>query len=162
MRMRSFLFALFGLLLKRKNVLALASCLFLHCHFSQAQKQVIFTEKAPKPIGPYSQAISNGNTLYISGQIALRTDGSLDTSSIENETTLVMTNLKAILEAAKLEMKHVLKCTIYVTDLKNFKRINDVYATFFTSDPPARETVEVRALPKGVHIEISAIAKGKQ
>lgn len=64
----------------------------------------------------------------------MRTDGSMDTSNIENETTLVMTNLKAILEAAKLEMKHVLKCTIYVTDLKNFKRINDVYATFFTSD----------------------------
>jgi len=160
--MRSFLFAVFGLLLERKNVLALASCLFLHCPFSHAQKQVVFTEKAPKPIGPYSQAISNGNTLYISGQIAMRTDGSMDTSNIENETTLVMTNLKAILEAAKLEMKHVLKCTIYVTDLKNFKRINDVYATFFTSDPPARETVEVRALPKGVHIEISAIAKGKQ
>lgn len=160
--MRSFLIAVFGLLLKRKNVFALASCLFLHCPFSQAQKQVIFTEKAPKPIGPYSQAISNGNTLYVSGQIALRTDGSLDTSSIENETTLVLTNLKAILDAAKMEMKHVLKCTIYVTDLNNFKRINDVYATFFASDPPARETVEVRALPKGAHIEISAIAKGKQ
>lgn len=160
--MRSFLFAVFSLLLERKNLVALACCLFLHCQFSQAQKQVIFTEKAPKPIGPYSQAISNGNTLYISGQIALRTDGSMDTSNIENETTLVLTNLKAILEAAKMEMKHVLKCTIYVTDLKNFKRINDVYATFFTSEPPARETVEVKALPKGAHIEISAIANGKQ
>lgn len=160
--MKSFLFAVFGLLLERKNVLVLASCLLLHSHLSQAQKQVIFTDKAPKPIGPYSQAISNGNTLYISGQIALRTDGTMDTSNIENETTQVLSNLKAILEAAKMDMKHVLKCTIYVTDLKNFKRINDVYATYFSSDPPARETVEVKALPKGAHIEISAIAKGKQ
>lgn len=159
--MKSFLSKVSCLLLERKNILCLASCLLLQSHFSHAQKQVIFTEKAPKPIGPYSQAISNGNTIYVSGQIALRTDGTMDTSNIENETTQVMANLKAILEAANMEFENVLKCTIYVTDLKNFKRINDIYATYFTSDPPARETVEVRALPKGAHIEISAIAKSK-
>lgn len=159
--MKSFLSKVSFLLLERKNILCLASALLLQSHFSQAQKQVVFTEKAPKPIGPYSQAILNGNTIYVSGQIALRTDGTMDTSNIENETTQVMANLKAILEAANMEFENVLKCTIYVTDLKNFKRINDIYATYFTSDPPARETVEVRALPKGAHIEISAIAKSK-
>jgi 2-iminobutanoate/2-iminopropanoate deaminase len=125
---------------------------------SLAQKKVVFTDKAPKPIGPYSQAIKTGNTLYVAGQVALKPDGTLDSTSIENETMQVMNNVKAVLEAAQMEMKHVVKATIYVTDLRNFKRINEVYATFFTQDPPARETVEVKALPKGAHVEISVIA----
>jgi 2-iminobutanoate/2-iminopropanoate deaminase len=136
------------------------SCLFL---FSAAaclsqSKQVIFTDKAPKPIGPYSQAILSGNTLYVAGQIALKADGTLDSSSVENETTQVLNNIKAVLEAAKMGFKNVVKSTIYVTDLKNFKKINDTYAMFFTEAPPARETVEVKSLPKGAHIEISVTA----
>lgn len=126
--------------------------------FSQSEKQVIFTEKAPKPIGPYSQAIKAGHTVYVSGQIALRNDGSMDTTTIENETIQVITNIKAVLTAAKMDLNNVVKSTIYVTDLKNFKRINEIYATFFKENPPARETVEVKSLPKNAHIEISVIA----
>jgi 2-iminobutanoate/2-iminopropanoate deaminase len=125
---------------------------------SQTEKRVVFADKAPAPIGPYSQGVKAGATLYVSGQIALRSDGSLDSSSIENETTQVLNNIKAILEAAKMNMKQIAKSTIYVTDLKNFKRINDIYAAWFPENPPARETVEVRALPKGAHVEISVIA----
>ena len=125
---------------------------------SFSQKQVIFTDKAPKPIGPYSQGIKNGNTLYVSGQVGVKADGTLDSTSFENEVTQVINNIKAVLEGAKMELKNVVKCTVYMTDLKNFKRMNDIYATFFITDPPARETVEVKALPKGAHIEISVIA----
>jgi 2-iminobutanoate/2-iminopropanoate deaminase len=137
-----------------------AFCIFI---FSAAiglsqNKQVIYTDKAPKPIGPYSQAILSGNTLYVAGQIALKTDGTLDSSSVENETMQVLNNIKSVLEAAKMGFKNVVKSAIYVTDLKNFKRINDTYGTFFTEAPPARETVEVKSLPKGAHIEISVIA----
>lgn len=109
--------------------------------FSQSKKQIIFTENAPKPIGPYSQAIKAGNTVYVSGQIALRNDGTMDSTSIENETLQVITNIKAVLAAAKIDLNNVVKSTIYVTDLKNFKKINEVYATFFKENPPARETV---------------------
>ena len=126
--------------------------------FSQTDKQILFTDKAPNPIGPYSQAVKVNNTVYVSGQIALRTDGTMDSTSIENETIQIITNIKSILEADKMALKHVVKATIYVTDLKNFKKINDTYATFFNENPPARETVEVKALPKGAHIEISVIA----
>lgn len=126
--------------------------------FNAQTKELIFTEKAPKPIGPYSQGIKTENTLYISGQIGLRADGSMDSTSIENETTQVLTNIKFILEAAKMDFKNVVKSTIYVTNLSNFKKINDIYATFFSENPPARETVEVKALPKGAHVEISVIA----
>jgi len=122
------------------------------------KKQVIFTDKAPKPIGPYSQAIKTGNTLYVAGQIGLNVDGKLDSTSIENETTQTLSNIKTILEAAGMTFKNVVKVTIYVTDLGNFKKINDIYATYFSAEPPARETIEVKALPKGAHIEISVIA----
>lgn len=132
--------------------------LFLTVFNCSAQKQVVFSDKAPKPIGPYSQGIKNGNTLYVSGQVGIKADGNLDSTSIENETTQVLNNIKAVLEAGKMELKNVVKCTVYMTDLKNFKRMNDVYATFFTADPPARETVEVKSLPKGAHIEVSVIA----
>jgi 2-iminobutanoate/2-iminopropanoate deaminase len=141
-----------------KKLFLVSSFLFLVGFNCQAQKQVILTDKAPKPIGPYSQAIKNGNTLYVSGQVAIKPDGTLDSTSIENETIQVLNNIKAVLEAGKMELKNVVKCTVYMTDLKNFKRMNDIYATFFTADPPARETVEVRSLPKGAHIEISVVA----
>jgi 2-iminobutanoate/2-iminopropanoate deaminase len=121
-------------------------------------KEVILTGKAPAPIGPYSQAIKAGNTLYVAGQVGLKKDGRLDSTSIENEATQALQNIKVILEAAKMNLKHVVKSTVYVTDLGNFKKINEIYATFFPENPPARETVEVKALPKGAHIEISVIA----
>jgi 2-iminobutanoate/2-iminopropanoate deaminase len=121
-------------------------------------KKIIFTKKAPAPIGAYSQAVKAEELLFISGQIALTTEGQMDTLSIEVETKRVMENLKEILSAAKMNFKHVVKTTIYLTDLKNFQKVNEVYSTYFNSDFPARETIEVKALPKGAHIEISMTA----
>lgn len=140
-----------------REVLLLLTLLLPFFGLAQNNK-VIFTDKAPKPIGPYSQGILTGNTLYVAGQIALKADGNLDTTSIENETTQIIQNISAILQAGKMTLKNVVKTTVYVTDLKNFKKLNDTYATFFTQNPPARETVEVKALPKGARIEISVIA----
>jgi len=123
------------------------------------QNKVIYSDKAPKPIGPYSQAILSGQTLYISGQIPIITEtGQIDTASIENETHLVLKHIGSILNAAKMEFKDVVKATIYTTDLKNFAKINEIYSQYFISNPPARETVQISRLPKNVHIEISVIA----
>ncbi len=123
-------------------------------------KQIIFTEKAPAPIGPYSQAIKIGNTLYTSGQIALVPETmELETSSIEAETKQVLENLKAVLEAAQMTFENIVKTTIYITNMGDFARINAVYSTYFDEQTaPARETVQVAALPKGVNIEISVVA----
>lgn len=126
--------------------------------FSQTERKIIFTDKAPAPIGSYSQAIKVGNTLYLSGQVALKPDGTMDSTSIENEATQVLANLKVILAAAKMEFKNVVKSTIYLTSLKDFKKVNDIYAKHFPENPPARETIEVKNLPKGAHIEISMVA----
>ncbi|WP_026994517.1 Rid family detoxifying hydrolase [Flectobacillus major] len=119
-------------------------------------KQIIFSEKAPAAIGPYSQAVLANGTLYISGQIAfaLAEAG----ASIQDETKQVMENLKAILEAADMTFENVVKASIFVKDLNNFVAINEVYGSYFTSNPPARETVEVARLPKDVNVEISCIA----
>jgi len=122
------------------------------------ERLVILTEKAPKPIGPYSQAIKVGNTLYVAGQVGFNLEGKLDTSSVENECRQAINNVKAIVEAAGMNMQQVVKATLYVKDLKNFARINEVYGTYFTSNPPARETVQITALPKGANFEISVIA----
>lgn len=120
---------------------------------------IINSPKAPAPIGPYSQATLANNTLYVSGQIALDADsGDLVNDSIENETHKVMQNLKAILEEAGMGFENVLKCTIFVKDLNNFGKINETYGSYFASNPPARETVEVSRLPKDVNVEISCIA----
>ncbi|MEW6470284.1 MAG: RidA family protein [Bacteroidota bacterium] len=121
-------------------------------------KRVIYTDKAPKPIGPYSQGIMTGNTLFVSGQIALNTAGALDTSSIESETKQVLANINAILDAAGMGLGDVVKTTIYLTDLSHFKAVNEYYGKWFVHHPPARETVQVAALPKGARIEISVIA----
>lgn len=123
-------------------------------------REVINTPDAPQPIGPYSQAIRKGNAYFISGQVGLNPqNGKLDTSDIGIETKQAMNNIKAILSAAHLTMNDISKTTIYLTDLKNFKTVNDIYGTYFGVGPfPARETVQVVALPKGAHIEISAIA----
>ena len=113
----------------------------------------------PAPIGPYSQATMANGTLYISGQIALdQESGNLVNDSIELETHQVMKNLQAILSEAGMGFEHVLKCSIFVKDLNNFGRINETYGSYFTSNPPARETVEVSRLPKDVNVEISCIA----
>lgn len=123
-------------------------------------KQIIFTDKAPAPIGPYSQAILSGNTLYTSGQIALNPgNGELVLDNIEAETEQVMENMKAVLAAADMTFDHVVKTTIFITDMNDFARINGVYGSYFTeNNAPARETVQVSVLPKSVNVEISMIA----
>ncbi|MDB5255792.1 MAG: dfrA [Chitinophagaceae bacterium] len=122
-------------------------------------KQIINSVDAPAPIGPYSQAVKHGDTLYISGQIALDAKtGNLITGDIKTETHQVMKNLSAILTAAGLDFTHVVKTSIFVKDLGNFVAINETYGEYFKSNPPARETVEVSRLPKDVNVEISCIA----
>lgn len=123
-------------------------------------KKIIHTDKAPAPIGPYSQAIQFGKMLYTSGQIAINpATGELEIEDITTETTLVMENLRAILQAAGMNFEHVLKVSIFVSDMHNFAAINKVYATYFNPETaPARETVEVANLPKFVNVEISMIA----
>lgn len=122
-------------------------------------KTIINSEKAPAPIGPYSQAVRAGNTLFISGQIALdQSTEELVMDSIEEETEQVMKNLKHVIEEAGLDMSNIVKCSIFITDMNNFAAINEVYGKYFAQDPPARETVEVSGLPKGVNVEVSAIA----
>lgn len=121
-------------------------------------REIILTKNAPAPIGPYSQAIKVGNTLYVAGQVGFTIEGKLDTGSVENECKQAINNVKAIVEAAGMNMQQVVKATLYVTDLKNFSKINEVYATYFPQNPPARETVQVAALPKGARFEISVIA----
>lgn len=123
-------------------------------------KQIIFTEKAPAPIGPYNQAILVGNTLYTSGQIAINpTTGNLVLDTIETETKQVMENMKAVLEAAQMSFKNVIKTTIFITDMNDFGKINTIYGSYFDEkSAPARETVQVAALPKNVNVEISVLA----
>jgi len=122
-------------------------------------KKVVYSADAPAPIGPYSQAIWMDNVLLVSGQVAIdAASGQLVTDTIESETHKVMANMGAILKAADLDFNSVVKCTIFVKDLENFARINEVYGSYFNDDPPARETVEVSRLPKDVNVEISCIA----
>lgn len=123
-------------------------------------KKIIKTTKAPAPIGPYNQAVLLGDVLYTSGQIAIDPKtGELAIDNIESETTLVMENLKAILEAANMTFKNVIKSTIFISDMNNFSKINAVYGRYFeTETAPARETVEVANLPKFVNVEIGMIA----
>jgi len=121
-------------------------------------KKIIFTPNAPAPIGPYSQAVLVNNTLYCSGQIALNSEGALDTSSIENETKQIMTNINEVLNASGMNFGNIVKTSIFLTDMNDFATVNETYSKFFDKDFPARETVQVSALPKGVHVEISVIA----
>ncbi len=118
-------------------------------------KQIVYTDQAPVPIGPYSQAVKIGNTLYVSGQVAIDL---APLGDIQAETRKVMENVGAILRAANLDYSNVVKATIFVKDMNNFGAINEIYGSFFTSDFPARETVEVARLPKDVNVEISVIA----
>ncbi len=121
--------------------------------------QHLFTPNAPEAIGPYNQAVLAGNTLYISGQIALNpSTGGLDTSSIAAETHQVMKNLEAILHAADLDFNKVAKTTIFLTDMAFFSEVNEIYAQYMPKPYPARETVAVKGLPRAVNVEISMIA----
>ena len=123
------------------------------------KKKVIQTEKAPRAIGPYSQAIQAGSFLFLSGQIPLdpRT-GELVEGDIRQQTKQVLENLKEVVESEKLEMKDVVKVTIFLKDIGNFNQVNEVYATYFPSSPPARSAVQVTKLPRDAEIEIEAIA----
>jgi 2-iminobutanoate/2-iminopropanoate deaminase len=123
------------------------------------KKKVIQTEKAPKAIGPYSQAIQAGNFLFLSGQIPLDpTRGELVKGDIREQARRVLENLKGVLESQNLGMEDVVKVTIFLKDMGNFSPVNEVYATYFPSSPPARSTVEVARLPREADIEIEAIA----
>jgi 2-iminobutanoate/2-iminopropanoate deaminase len=123
-------------------------------------KKIIFTEKAPAPIGPYNQAVLTGNTLYTSGQIAINpATGELVLDTIEIETKQVMENMKAVLEAAGMTFENVVKSTIFISNMNDFGSINSVYGSYFNEKTaPARETVQVACLPKNVNVEISMIA----
>lgn len=122
-------------------------------------KKIINTPNAPAPIGPYNQAVQVDNTLYVSGQIAINpTTGSLEIDDLKNETHLVMKNMGAVLSAAGMEYSNIVKCSIFIKDMGNFGTINEVYGSYFSSDFPARETVEVACLPKNVNVEISCVA----
>lgn len=120
--------------------------------------ELIQTDKAPQAIGPYSQAIKLGDLVFTSGNIPLKPDGSLVIGSVEEQTHQVMANLKAVLEAAGSSLEKVVKTTVFIKNMDEFARINEVYGTYFTSHKPARSTVEVARLPKDVAIEIEAIA----
>ena len=123
------------------------------------KKKVVQTERAPKAIGPYSQAIQAGNFLFLSGQIPLDPKtGELVKGDIGQQAKQVLENIKGILESQKLRMEDVVKVTIFLKDIEKFNRVNEVYSTYFPSSPPARSTVEVAKLPRNAEIEIEAIA----
>ena len=122
-------------------------------------KHIIETKNAPAPIGPYNQAVMAGDMLYMSGQIAINPKtGEMIQDSVESETRQVMENIKAVLAAADMDMINIVKCSIFITDMGHFGAINAVYGNYFEKGAPARETVQVAALPKGAHVEISCIA----
>ena len=122
-------------------------------------KKVISTKNSPNAIGPYNQAILAGNTLYCSGQIAIDPEtGSLVTDTITGETNQVMKNISEVLKAADMDFSNVVKCSIFMINMKDYSSVNEVYASYFTNNHPAREAVQVSALPKNVNVEISVIA----
>lgn len=122
-------------------------------------KTVVYSADAPEPIGPYSQAIQAGNMLFISGQIAIqKSSGNILNPDIQVETKQVMENIRHILKAAGMDFSNVVKSSIFLKDMNNFPKVNEIYGQFFQQQPPARETVEVSRLPKDVNVEISCIA----
>jgi 2-iminobutanoate/2-iminopropanoate deaminase len=144
----------------KRTGISLFFIFMLFTGYSQViEKQVILAPDAPKPIGPYSQAVMVGNTLYVSGNIAIIPEtGKMDTLNLETEIRRVMSNLGAVLKEAGMSYENVVKATIYTTDLKNFKQINTIYGEYFKEKQPARETVQVVALPAGAHVEVSCVA----
>jgi 2-iminobutanoate/2-iminopropanoate deaminase len=138
-------------------VVSLAAC---GCAANAVQKEIIATKKAPEAIGPYSQAVKFGNLLFLAGQIAIdpHTNQLMKDASIEDQTRLVLNNLKAVLEENGMTLDHALSTTVFLKDLNDFAKMNAVYAEFFKSAPPARATVEVARLPRDVKVEIAMIA----
>ena len=129
-------------------------------HYKIMEKKIINTSNSPAPIGPYNQAILKGNTLFISGQIALDAESmKLNNRSINDETHQVMQNLKNILEEANMNFNDVVKSSIFLSDMSLFKEVNKIYGSYLTpGDEPARETIAVKTLPMNVNVEISMIA----
>lgn len=122
-------------------------------------KKIIFTTEAPAAVGPYSQAVRVGSMLFTAGQIPLDPkSGTIVSDDISEQTRRVLDNLTAVLKAEKMTFADVVKTTVFVTDLGDFQTINEIYATYFGAQPPARSTVQVSALPKGARVEIEAIA----
>ena len=122
-------------------------------------KNVVITDRGPKPIGPYSQAIKAGGLVYLSGQVALDPkSGELVGADIRQQTERVIENIKGILEAAGVNLHHVLKTTVFLKDMNDFAAMNEVYARYFTAAPPARSTVQISRLPKDALVEIEVIA----
>jgi 2-iminobutanoate/2-iminopropanoate deaminase len=141
-------------------VAAAVGCTLGIANAQDAGKNVIASPNAPAPVGPYSQAIKVGKTVYLSGQIAIdpKTKQLMADASIEDQTRRVLENLKAVLAADGMTLDNVVSTTVFIKDMNDFGKMNEVYAAFFTSAPPARATVEVARLPKDAKIEISAIA----
>lgn len=121
-------------------------------------KEIVYTEKAPKPIGPYSQAVIAGDFIYVSGQIAIDSTGKIISGTAAEETKVIMENIQIILKEVGAELYDIVKTSIFMIDLKEFGKVNEVYGSFFRGEYPARETVQVAALPKGAKVEISVIA----
>jgi 2-iminobutanoate/2-iminopropanoate deaminase len=122
-------------------------------------KKIILTEKAPQPIGPYSQAVQAGGFLFCSGQIALDpVSGQVSTQDVEGQTRKIMENIQAVLEAAKCDFSSVVKTTIFLKSMNDFPKVNEIYGSYFKENPPARSTVEVSRLPKDVLVEIEVVA----
>jgi 2-iminobutanoate/2-iminopropanoate deaminase len=146
-------------------LISLISGLEIGCDYFKNQrkepmKEIINTKNAPAAIGPYSQAVWAGDLLYTSGQVALIPEtGEMDNQSLETETHRVMKNLSALLEEAGLSFNHVIKVSIFIKDMNDFAKINEIYASYLTEPYPARETVEVARLPKDARIEVSVVAK---
>lgn len=123
-------------------------------------KKIIRTNNAPAPVGPYSQAVESGGFLFCSGQIAIDPKtNQVVTGPVVEQARLVMENIKAVLAEAEMTFSHVVKTTIYLTNMNDFTQVNEVYAKYFELEPPARSTVAVAGLPKGVHVEIEVLAK---
>jgi 2-iminobutanoate/2-iminopropanoate deaminase len=122
-------------------------------------KKIILTDQAPAPIGPYSQAVETGSLVFCSGQVSIDPKtNQVITTDIKAQTEQVMKNVEAVLKAAGVGFKNVIKTTIFLTDMKDFTTVNEIYGRFFPSEPPARSTVAVAGLPKGVNVEIEVIA----
>ena len=142
-----------------RRITLTAAALALGLATTVQANEVVSTPNAPEAIGPYSQAIMAGDTLYLAGQIAIDpATGELTPGTIEEETTLVLENLRAVLEAADMSLANVVSTTVFMADLDEFGAMNAVYATFFPENPPARATVQAARLPRDVKIEIAAIA----
>lgn len=144
----------------RAALVVLAGVALAGCTSMPLKKEVIATKSAPEAIGPYSQAIKAGPMLFLSGQIPIdpRNNALMKDASIEDQTKLVLENLKAVLAANGMTMDNIVSTSVFLKDLNDFAKMNAVYGTYFTAAPPARATVEVARLPRDVKVEISAIA----